>query len=118
MSKKDEFSLNQEKRNEIPSMWEKAKCALSLKNLKFIIPRGIQGSSKREFIKKGKDSSSCASTSRQEGCRESASKWLKLRKTKEAKDSQKVHLIKRWKTTKKKKKPARLKTQKGGLDKS
>ena len=45
-----------------------------------------------------------------------------LRKT-EAKDPQKVHLFKRWKTTKKKKKkkkrkPARLKTQKGSLGKS
>ena len=57
-SKKDKLSLNQGKRNEIPSMWEKAKCASSLKNLKFIIPKGIQGSSKREFIEKGKDSSS------------------------------------------------------------
>ena len=37
---------------------EKNKCASSLKNLKFIIPRGIQGSSKREFIEKGKNSSS------------------------------------------------------------
>ena len=31
--------------------------ASSLKSLKFIISRGIQDSSKREFIKKGKDSS-------------------------------------------------------------
>ena len=57
-SKKSEVSHNEGKRNEIPSMWEKEKCASSLKNLKFIISRGIQGSSKREFIKKGKDSSS------------------------------------------------------------
>ena len=36
----------------------KKKCASSLKSLKFIMPRGIQDSSKREFIEKGKDSSS------------------------------------------------------------
>ena len=44
-------------------------------------------------------------------------------KYKEGKMSLKVHSIKRWKNTKKKKerkkrKPARLKTQKGGLGKS
>ena len=36
----------------------KPKCASSLKNLKFIMPRREEGSSKRKFIKKGKDSSS------------------------------------------------------------
>ena len=35
----------------------KKKYASSLKSLKFIMPRGIQNSSKREFVKKGKDSS-------------------------------------------------------------
>ena len=38
-------------------MREKKKCASGLKSPKFIMPRGIQGSSKREFIE-GKDSSS------------------------------------------------------------
>ena len=36
---------------------EKNKCASSLKNLKFIMPRGIRDSSKGDFIKKRKDSS-------------------------------------------------------------
>ena len=75
-----ELSLNQGKRNEIPSMWEKAKCASSLKNLKFIMPRGIQDLSKRDFIKKGKihQAQKGASASRQERSLESASKWLKI----------------------------------------
>ena len=32
------------------------KVSIKLKSLKFIVPRGIQDSFKREFIKKGKDS--------------------------------------------------------------
>ena len=37
---------------------EKKKCASSLKSLKFIMPRGIQDLSKRDFHQKMKDSSS------------------------------------------------------------
>ena len=84
-------------------MWEKAKCASSLKDLKFIIPRGIQDSSSLSKKEKIYQAWNCASASRQKRCIESASKWLKLRKTGEAKDPKKVHSIKRWKTAKKKK---------------
>ena len=73
------------------------------------MPRGIQDSSKRDFIKKGKihQAQKCASTLRQERSLESASKRpksIKLRKKKEGKMSQKVHSIKRKKKKKKKKK--------------
>ena len=73
------------------------------------MPRGIQDSSKRDFIKKGKihQAQKCASTLRQERSLESASKRpksIKLRKKKEGKMSQKVHSIKRKKEKKKKKK--------------
>ena len=54
----------------------KKRCASSLKSLKFIIPRGIQDSSKRDFVKKGKihQAQKGTSASRQEGDLESASK--------------------------------------------
>ena len=72
------------------------------------MPRGIQDSSKRDFIKKGKihQAQKCASTLRQERSLESASKRpksIKLRKKKEGKMSQKVHSIKRKKKKKKRK---------------
>ena len=73
------------------------------------MPRGIQDSSKRDFIKKGKihQAQKCASTLRQERSLESASKRpksIKLRKKKEGKMSQKVHSIKRKKKKRKKRK--------------
>ena len=89
------------------------------------MPRGIQDSSNRDFIKKGKihQAQKGASASRQEISLESASKWpkiIKLRKKKESKMPSKVHSIKRWKIKEKKKKKtaARLKTQKVSLGKS
>ena len=53
---------------------EKKKCASSLKSLKFIMPRGIQDSSKSDFIKKGKihQAQKGVSASRQERSLESA----------------------------------------------
>ena len=53
---------------------KKKKCASILKSLKFIMPRGIQDSSKRDFIKKGKihQAQKCASASRKERSLESA----------------------------------------------
>ena len=73
------------------------------------MPRGIQDSSKRDFIKKGKihQAQKCASTLRQERSLESASKRpksIKLRKKKEGKMSQKVHSIKIKKKKRKKRK--------------
>ena len=55
---------------------KKKRRASSLKSLKFIIPRGIQDSSKRDFIKKGKihQAQKSASESRQERSLESVSK--------------------------------------------
>ena len=94
-------------------MWEKAKCASSLKNLKFIIPRGIQGSSKKEKIHQAQKG---ASALRQERSLENASKGpksIKLRK-KGGKNVPKSS----FNQEKKEKKPARLKTQKGSLGKS
>ena len=52
------------------------------------MPRGIQDSSKREFIKKGKDSSSI------ERCK--CIKMTLAEKNREGKRSPKVHSIKRW----------------------
>ena len=54
----------------------KKKYASSLKSLKFIMPKGIQDSSKRDFIKKGKihQAQKGASASSQERSLESASK--------------------------------------------
>ena len=68
------------------------------------MPRGIQDSSSLSKKEKIYQAWKCASASRQKRCIESASKWLKLRKTREAKDPQNVHSIERWKTKKKKKK--------------
>ena len=94
------------------------------------MPRGVEGSSRRKFIKKGKDSSS-TSALKQERSLESASKWLKiikLRNTRRAKGPQKFiqsrdekpkkRKKRKKKDLKKEKKPARLKTQKGSLGKS
>ena len=55
---------------------KKKRCASSSKSLKFIIPRGIQDSSKRDFIKKGKihQAQKGASALRQERSLENASK--------------------------------------------
>ena len=59
---------------------EKKKCASSLKNPKFIMPRRLEGSSKRKFIKKKKKKEKIhqaqkgASALRQERTLESASK--------------------------------------------
>ena len=83
--------------------------------------RGIQDSSKRDFIKKGKihQPQKGASASRHEKSLESASKGpksIKLRKTRREKCPQKF--IQSREKKKKKKKPARLKTQKGSLGKS
>ena len=95
-----------------------------MKNLKFIIPRGIQGSSKRDFVKKGKihQAQKGTSASRQERSLESASKGpksIKLRKKKGGKNVPKSSFNQEKKEKKRKeKKPARLKTQKGGLGKS
>ena len=113
-------------------MGERTKCASSLKNLKFIMPRRVEDSSKRKFIKKGKDLSSTERCK----CIEARKKSRKCM----GKRSPKVHSIKRLKTQKrkeahqaenpkgrsrqklepkkKKKKPTRLKTQKGNLGKS
>ena len=92
--------------------------------------RRVEGSSKRKFIKKGKDSSS-TSALKQKRSLESASKWLKiikLRNTRREKGPQKFiqsrdekpkkRKKRKKKDLKKEKKPARLKTQKGGLGKS
>ena len=86
------------------------------------MPRRVEASSKRNFIKKGKDSSSTERCKCIEARRslKSASKWLKiikLRNTRRAKGPQKF-IQSRDERPKKKKKPARLKTQKGGLGKS
>ena len=69
------------------------------------MPRGIQDSSKRDFIKKGKlhQAQKGASALRQERSLESASKGpksIKLRKKKEGKMSPKVHSIKKKKKKK------------------
>ena len=80
-------------------MWEK-KCA----------SRRVEGSSKRKFIKKGKDSSN-TSALRQERSLESASKWLKiikLRNTRRAKGPQKF-IQSRDERPKKKKDPKKRK---------
>ena len=69
---------------------KKKKYASNLKSPKFIMPRGIQDSSKREFIKKGKDSSSI------ERCK--CIKMTLAEKNREGKRSPKVHSIKRLKT--------------------
>ena len=97
------------------------------------MPRRVEASSKRKFIKKGKDSSSIERCKCIEARRslKSASKWLKiikLRNTRRAKGPQKFiqsrderpkkKKKKEKKKKKKKRKPARLKTQKGGLGKS
>ena len=85
------------------------------------MPRGIQDSSKRDFVKKGKihQAQKGTSASRQERSLESASKGpksIKLRKIRREKCPQKF--ISPTKKKEKKRKPARLKTQKGGLGKS
>ena len=85
------------------------------------MPRGIQDSSKRDFIKKGKihQAQKGASALRQERSLESASKGpksIKLRKKKGGKNVPKSSFNQEKK--KKRRKPARLKTQKGGLGKS
>ena len=93
------------------------------------MPRRIEGSSKRKFIKKEKihQAQKGASPLRQERSLESASKWpkiIKLRNTRRVKGPQKFiqsrdeRPKKKKERKKKKKKPARLKTQKGGLGKS
>ena len=108
------------------------------------MPRGIQDSSKRDFVKKGKihQAQKGTSASRQERSLESASKGpksIKLRKIRREKCPQKfISPTKKKKEKKarqaenpkgrsrqklgpkkkKKRKPARLKTQKGGLGKS
>ena len=90
------------------------------------MPRGIQDSSKRDFIKKKKkihQAQKGVSASRQERSLESAWKWPKiinLRKTRRAKCPQKFIQLRdeRQKKKKRKKKPVRLKTQKGDLGKS
>ena len=81
------------------------------------MPRGIQDSSKRDFIKKGKihQAQKGTSASRQEKSLENASKGpksIKLRK-KGGKNIPKSSF-----NQGKKGKPVRLKTQKGGLGKS
>ena len=56
---------------------EKNKCASSLKNLKFIMPRRVEGSSKRKFIQKKekiRHTQKGASALRQERSLENASK--------------------------------------------
>ena len=102
------------------------------------MPRKVEGSSKRKFIKKEKihQAQKGASPLRQERSLESASKWpkiIKLRNTRRAKGPQKFiqsrderpkkkkkrkKKRKKRKKKEKEKKPARLKTQKGGLGKS
>ena len=114
MSKKDELSLNQGKRNEIPSMWEKTKCASSLKNLKFIMQRRVEGSSKRKFNKKGRDTSSierCKCIKARKKSRECI-KWLKiikLRNIRGAKGPQKFIQSRDERPKKKKKRPKKRK---------
>ena len=86
------------------------------------MPRGIQDSSKRDFIKKGKihQAQKGASALRQERSLQSASKGpksIKLRKKMREKCPQKF-IQSREKKEKKKRKSARLKTQKGSLGKS
>ena len=86
------------------------------------MPRGIQNSSKRDFIKKGKihQAQKGTSASRQEKSLENASKGpksIKLRKTRREKCPQNF-IQSREKKKKKKRKFTRLKTQKGSLGKS
>ena len=83
------------------------------------MPRGIQDSSKRDFVKKGKihQAQKGTSASRQERSLESASKWLKiikLRNTKRAKGPQKFIQSRdeRPKKKKKKERKEKKKTQK------
>ena len=60
------------------------------------MPRGIQDSSRREFINKGKNFIKHGNVQVHQGKKdviESASKWLKVRKTREVKDPQNVHSI-------------------------
>ena len=83
------------------------------------MPRGIQDSSKRDFIKKGKihQAQKGTSASRQERSLENASKGpksIKLRKIRREKCPQKFISP----TKKKKKKKKEKKAQKGGLGKS
>ena len=85
------------------------------------MPRGIQNSSKRDFIKKGKihQAQKGTSASRQEKSLENASKGpksIKLRKTRREKCPQ--NFIQSREKKKKKRKFTRLKTQKGSLGKS
>ena len=96
------------------------------------MPRGIQDSSKRDFIKKWKihQAQKGASALRQERSLESASKWLKiikLRNTRrekcpqkfiQSRDESQKKKKKPLGCQKKKKKPVRLKNQKGGLGRS
>ena len=87
------------------------------------MPRGIQDSSKRDFVKKGKihQAQKGRSASRQERSLESASKGpksIKLRRIRREKCPQKFISPKKKKKKEKKIKPARLKTQKGSLGKS
>ena len=94
-----------------------------MKNLKFIIPRGIQDSSKRDFIKKGKihQAQKGVSALRQERSLQSASKGpksIELRKKMREKCPQKFIQSREKKKENKKRKSARLKTQKGSLGKS
>ena len=71
-----EFVKLKIKDHEILSMWEKkTKCTPSLKNLKFIMPRRVEGSSKRK--KNIHQAQKGASALRQERSLESASKWPK-----------------------------------------
>ena len=93
------------------------------------MPRGIQGSSKRKFIKKGKDSSSterCKCIKARKKSREciKMTEIIKLKNTMREKCPQKFIQSRDERTQKKKKKRkkerklARLKTQKGSLGKS
>ena len=87
------------------------------------MPRGIQDSSIRDFIKKWKihQAQKGASALRQERSLQSASKGpksIKLRKKKRGKNVPKSSFNQEKKKEKKKRKSARLKTQKGSLGKS
>ena len=81
-------------------MGERTKCASSLKNLKFIMPRRVEDSSKRKFIKKGKDSSSTERCKCIEA-RKKSREYIKMtenhlaEKFKEGKRSPKFYSIKR-----------------------
>ena len=108
-------------------MWERKKkrCASSLKSLKFIIPRGIQDSSKRDFIKKRKDSSSiemCKNIEARKRSRvhQNDLSWEEKGRQnipKKSSFNQEMRDTKK-KEKEKKRKPVRLKTQKGSLGKS